>query len=461
MIERFITQLKLIEKNVSQAKIDLDEFDPVTEIGDVFYPIINLKFHEFYLENGIPPEETDNEYFNEDMNEFARKAIEVNSIYRKLSENLHVEYNEDGNAAMTCTIPGMLDFFLEKKSNGENSTFLRERELILKTSVISLCTNLETLASWMMTQFFLFIDNGSTLDKKNLSFKELNEIGSIEDARRYLIDDELDGIFRKSFKDWFEIINGKFNISREFKDEGWNIEEINELYQRRNLFIHTDGVVNDFYLKKCDKELIGNLKKGDQISASPEYILNKIKIIERLAWLMYYKFCQARYSQDIEELFINVNNTMLPHMRRNCDAISEIWKSMFNNKKIQDESVIIAKINYFLYYRINDRLTEVEKDLENFNTSHYANHYVMAKSIILGRDCFIEVKNYINSIDENEFFSSLDWPLFSLIKNDPRYKPIFEERLDVIFKGGNGSEYVIIDKDNKEEVLEEDLVNEN
>lgn len=166
LIERFITQLKLIEKNVSQAKRDLEEFAPISEIGDTFYPIINLKFHEFYKENDIPPEEADNDYFNEDMNQFARKVIESNSICKKLYDNLHVEYNDDGNAAMTCTISGMLDYFLEKKESGDNSIFLRERELVLKSSVIGLCTNLETLASWMMTEFFLLIDNGSALDKK-------------------------------------------------------------------------------------------------------------------------------------------------------------------------------------------------------------------------------------------------------------------------------------------------------
>lgn len=459
LIERFITQLKLIEKNVSQAKRDLEEFAPISEIGDTFYPIINLKFHEFYKENDIPPEEADNDYFNEDMNQFARKVIESNSICKKLYDNLHVEYNDDGNAAMTCTISGMLDYFLEKKESGDNSIFLRERELVLKSSVISLCTNLETLASWMMTEFFLLIDNGSALDKKNLSFKELNEIGSIEDARKYLIDDELDDIFRKSFKDWFGIIDSKFNITKEFKEESWNIEEINELYQRRNLFVHTDGVVNDFYLKKCDKRLIGDLQKGAQISASPEYILDKVKIIERLAWFMYYKFCQARYHKDINELFYNVNNKMLPHMLRNCDAITEIWKSIFNNKKVDEEAVIVAKINFFLYYRINGRLEEVVTDLKGFNTSHYANHYVMAKSIILGEDCFEEVKQYIGSIDDNEFFSCLDWPLFSLIKNKPEYKDLFEERLDSIFNNDFKGEYTIVD--NKNDGFEEVGVNEN
>lgn len=435
MFNRFISQLQLIEKNIYQAKESLEEFQPEVDISDAIMPIINLKFHDFYSKNQLDMEEVDNDYFNEDMNEFARRIVKKSKICGKLYESLEIDFDDKNDATLSCSIPGMLEYFLKKRENGETTNFFKERELLLKTSVMSLCTTFETFASSMMTEFFLDIDNSNYFDKKTLSFKDLKFIGSIEDARKYLIDEELDNIFRKGFNEWFDIIDNKFNITKEFTKERKIIEEINELYLRRNLFVHTDGVVGDIYLKKCDSQLVGDLQKGDNISASPDYILEKIKKLERIAWLMYYKYSQAKYHNKVDQLFTKLNGTIVSNLRRENDVIPELLQCMINNKKNDDEAIIVAKINYFLYYKINGRLDEVSEELAKFNTNHYSNRYVMAKQIILGENCVEEVQSFIDAIDDDEFFNSLEWPLFSIIKKEPEYKFIFMNRMEYIFEG--------------------------
>jgi hypothetical protein len=85
--------------------------------------------------------------------------------------------------------------------------------------------------------------------EKNISFKELVAIGSVEAARDVVIEKEVESVIRCSHAEQIEWLEKKLNMTLRKDLKIWS--DFIELCERRNLFTHTDGVVSSQYLKTC------------------------------------------------------------------------------------------------------------------------------------------------------------------------------------------------------------------
>jgi len=73
-----------------------------------------------------------------------------------------------------------------------------------------------------------------------------------------MIEKELYELGHAPFRAWMEFFTDTVNV--DIKEMLANYEvPLVEMFQRRNLFIHNDGIVNKIYLKKCDKNYIKKL----------------------------------------------------------------------------------------------------------------------------------------------------------------------------------------------------------
>ncbi|MDE2128631.1 MAG: hypothetical protein KGJ74_03065 [Betaproteobacteria bacterium] len=114
--------------------------------------------------------------------------------------------------------------------------------------------------------------NGS---ERHLTFESLNNFSSIEDAREHILEKEIESILRTSHADQFNWMEKKFSLPLTKNLAIWpNFIEITE---RRNLFVHTDGVVSSQYISTCRNhgyELPANLKEGGRLDVPQKYFEN-------------------------------------------------------------------------------------------------------------------------------------------------------------------------------------------
>ena len=83
----------------------------------------------------------------------------------------------------------------------------------------------------------------------SLTFAELAAFDSMDAAREFVIADEIEQLLRKSHAQQFTWLRDKFNISLISDLPEW--PGFIELTERRNLFVHTRGVVSSQYLRVC------------------------------------------------------------------------------------------------------------------------------------------------------------------------------------------------------------------
>ncbi|MFH0300296.1 hypothetical protein AAFX91_24305 [Bradyrhizobium sp. 31Argb] len=111
---------------------------------------------------------------------------------------------------------------------------------------------------------------------RNLSLHELVNFGSIDDAANFLIEKEIDSILHDDHRDQLVAINKLFNIKIAMEDPC--VKNFLEICERRNLFTHNAGIVNERYLNKCSQFKIdtSTTKVGDELRVDQKYFQHAI-----------------------------------------------------------------------------------------------------------------------------------------------------------------------------------------
>ncbi len=85
--------------------------------------------------------------------------------------------------------------------------------------------------------------------EKTMSFSSLLNFNSIDDAKDFVLRQEVDAVIRDSHQNHFNWFRKKLDLKIEIDAPIW--QNFVEICERRNLFTHTNGRVNEQYLANC------------------------------------------------------------------------------------------------------------------------------------------------------------------------------------------------------------------
>jgi hypothetical protein len=85
--------------------------------------------------------------------------------------------------------------------------------------------------------------------ERNISLKELTEIGSVEEARERIIDKEVESVIRDSHSQQIDWLERKLNMPLRKDLKIW--PEFIEICERRNLLSHNNGEISAQYMAVC------------------------------------------------------------------------------------------------------------------------------------------------------------------------------------------------------------------
>lgn len=127
--------------------------------------------------------------------------------------------------------------------------------------------------------------NPDKLKQSDLKFNyaELQAIGSIEAAKEQIVDNKIEAILRDSHQDQIKEIASSIGVGTLKEFDNWPC--FVEITQRRNLFVHSNGIVSKQYLSICKSEKVelGELKKGDQLEVDRSYFNKAYEVFYEVA----------------------------------------------------------------------------------------------------------------------------------------------------------------------------------
>lgn len=451
---RFINQLKTIE-NLTEEYSKKEKFEIKDDFSSLLDFIILTKRAKFDYSLGLEDLESELEVASDEEKKSIKKlGQELNEIELKLKEIIKDEpvlkkayskisfkvSEEDDNKIVLATKNesiGLINYvFQNKKRRNLYQEQIEKKQLVFESLIVSLCTYLETFMSSMIKDFYLNIHQGELFSNSKISFKNLKEIGDLEGARIFLIETELDDLFRKNFNIWFNQINKSIDIKKIFDKDNLNIivQEISELYLRRNLYVHADGKVSDYYLNSAPHEYTKNLKVGETLKVNKKYIEQKIDVIEKMGTMALYSHSLKKY-RDPDKIFDYLNPVFLDQIKNSKnDIYSTVFKKLADKFEKHDSSHIISKINYFLSYKLREEYHLIEKEIQNYNISAYDSQYKRAIAIIMETENSIDLvlENFKTKSDD-EFLYEIQWPLYDIVRDKTQFHTYVEDRLNEIF----------------------------
>lgn len=152
-----------------------------------------------------------------------------------------------------------------------------QKKLLYVNALFSLLSSAEWFYSQILHYFYDNNPNSAGIKKKTLTLEELKSFGSVNDAEKYLIDSKIEVLLRSSLTDWIDTLKEELGLKMGYLN--LYIDELVELYQRRNLFVHNGGIVNSIYHSK-----VNNCKYsiGEQLDVTEDYLDKAIDIIHVL-----------------------------------------------------------------------------------------------------------------------------------------------------------------------------------
>ena len=428
VMDVFIIQLKALKK-LYKNYIEKEKFKSEKEnkIVENCKLITARKVYDFEIENGLNCSIEENE-----IERLISKTdiLLKEDVWKKLYKILIIEKDEEEEEGIIITTNEEI-LLKEFIFNDDDDGILDDNKIIIQSTLINICIALESLASEILMNYYTYFGTAD-LKGSQLSFNDLLKIDDLESAKHYLIEKHIESTFYKDFYGWFGIINEKLNLSKDFEKElELILKDIREMFLRRNLLVHNNGIINNHYVNGLSEEKKEGIILGEKVDIDESYLEEKLNQVEKLGWMMYYSSMKMHIKNNDKDTIMElINSKVLSYIEDGCDLIPKIFLKCCNDS-IDEKHKLYCKVNRFLYYKINNKINEeIIKEIKDFNVSHLSDEFKMAKAILLdSENCFEIVKEHFRKLDFRTFIFKIKWPLIRVIINKEEFSNFFVNEL--------------------------------
>ncbi|WP_117879835.1 hypothetical protein [Aureibaculum luteum] len=330
--------------------------------------------------------------------------------------------------------------YLDLDKKAQNS-FLAER-LIQRNFIVSLVSQFDAYVGSLIRKIFIIkpeLLNGS---ERNLSFSKLSEYQSINEAKEYIIEKEIESVLRDSHYNQFKWLENKLGMTLT-KDLPSFCDFI-EITERRNLFVHSNGVVSSQYLSVCNKhnykfETI--LSTGEELKVDEKYFAKAYNILFEIGVKLSQVIWRKLLPNDLENTDSSLNDILYRLLQRREYKLAinlSDFATTILKKHSSQEFKLVFNVNKAQAYKWDGQEEICSKMMKNMDWSAMSDKFKLSKAILL--DDFESVYKLMRKIgkDEDELPQEgyKEWPLFNKVRQEVEfkkvYKEIFEEEYEFI-----------------------------
>lgn len=296
--------------------------------------------------------------------------------------------------------------------------------------------------------------------ERQLTFSELTSFANLDDARNHILDKEVESLLRNSHHQQFKWLESKFSIPLTKGLKSW--PTFIELMERRNLFVHCDGVVSEQYLKNCAEHGVDitGISIGDKLESSPLYLREAYvclyEISVKLSQVLWRKqFPESCGSADDSIIYITYE-LLVNEQLETCKRLLDFGVNTIKNHDTEVNKRILC-INKSLVHKFLDEDKLCLSTINSFDWSACSDHFKLAVSAL--KDNKEEVYELMRDIGcSNKHMPKeayLDWPLFKKYRECSIFMSVFheifgegfQEQGEVVTKGDIDTESTInVDK---------------
>ena len=283
-------------------------------------------------------------------------------------------------------------------------------------------------------------------NKKPFTYKDLCEYQNVQEVKVVIVDETIEDRLRDSHVKQFEWLAGAMGLNtlKGFKE--W--PDFVELTERRNLFVHSDGVVSQQYINVCKSENAykADVKKGSQLKVDKEYFEKAfktlyvvgIKLTQMLCHTVYDKQYPNEYS-DMDRLLINnIYELIAEELYDVAISVSEFaHNDHYMKDKHNGHDKCFILLNYAQAYKWSGRNDECQNLLAEADCTTWKDELLIPKLTLEGEfdQVYAKMRTVGKGSDILTAESYRQWPIFKEIRKEEvfvnLFKEIFEEELEI------------------------------
>lgn len=266
--------------------------------------------------------------------------------------------------------------------------------------------------------------------ERTLTFSELIDFTSLESAREHIVETEIEAFLRKSHVAHFEQLEKRLAMELRKGLKAWPV--FVEVMQRRNLFVHCDGVVSKQYLTVCEAEGAdtSSQKVGDRLHLDPDYFKRSYECLYeigvKLGQTVWRKLAPAQLEDADKALnivcyqLLHVENYRLAYELLTFATQQKKHSSAFNRRMFVINRAIAAKFG------------EIETRKAPLDTEDWSDcglPFALAVAVLQDRtDDACELMRQIGTEHDLVDRMAYDtWPLFRDFREDESFRSTYKD----------------------------------
>ena len=364
----------------------------------------------------------------EDLDNFVKSAEGMKSIKKSIKKKTDV-YKIKGEA-----IP-KFEKLMHNLDISQNAL-----RITPKSFIVSLVSQYDAFLGRLLKKIFYLKPELLNASERRLMFSELVKLDSVDKAREYIIEKEVESIIRESHTYHFDWMEKRFSVHLRKELEAW--PNFIELTERRNLFVHCDGVISSQYIDNCKAAGVSikeSVVVGKRLSVDPEYFKQAQECMAEIGVKLGQVLWRKLVPNDIAIADSNFNDICYELIvDENYSLAKKLLQFAVSIKKYSsDEIHRQLLVNLAQAYRWSGEIDRCNQLIGETDWSACADKFKLAISVL--KDDFTDAKKIMKRIGRNgeiDKTSYKEWPLFKKFRQSPQfletYKELFGEEFSVI-----------------------------
>ncbi len=336
-----------------------------------------------------------------------------------------------------------------KRLSAKVDTAIEATMLYPCNTVVSMVSMYDAFIGDIIKAIYATCPEKLNASKKSVDIADILQFESIDDAKNYVIEKEVEDVLRDSHRKQLEWFHNK--LKHPF-DKFKSLSKFIEITERRNLFVHTDGIVSKQYLDvctDCNVEGISKVKIGDKLMASPDYVQECYNVLYEVGVKLGIVVWRS-LKKNIEQADYYLNNTCYDLLSQ---GKYELAKTMLifavdDIKKPANEEVRrLFVINKALAYYLSGDKKTCNAIIDNEDWSATAVKFQLATAVLKE-----DYKSAVNKMEaaksEIRYNAYCEWPLFRDFRESNEFQSKYQELYD------HGFEYKEPEQENYKDILQ-------
>ena len=343
---------------------------------------------------------------------------------------------EASTVKFTLEVDKRSDFDRLKK---EMDSVQSARRLMPRNFVVALICCYDSFFGKIL--WYIFMVRPQILDssERTLKYSDLLEFADISGAREYFIEKEVESVIRKSHVEHFAWLEKKLKISFNKNLHSW--PDFVELTERRNLFVHTDGVISSQYLQVCKQHKCNidpNIRKEASLGVSREYFENAYMCLYEIGFKLAHVIWRKLQKEEIAQIDLNLIKQSYDLIAGGDYEIAARILKFFTQSQMlheNDSNFRILMINLAQSYKWQKNESKIKEVLSRCDWSASEDRFRLAVMVL--QDKWDEVYGIMRRLKHDDDFSKSyykEWLLFKKLREEPDFLEVYKECYEETFR---------------------------